>query len=124
MELSNPFWFTAGVATAYLVPFLWGLVERLWTYHQHNKTLTHEWDGHKITEQVYQDLMDSAQDVRNAQRDRDTIQTFKIPHEKVAYCRYEWDPTVGNHKCVKHGSESSYIVYVGSILPCLKKEHP
>ena len=38
MELSNPFWFTAGVATAYLVPFLWRLVERLWTDHQHNKT--------------------------------------------------------------------------------------
>ena len=73
-------------------------------------------------QQVYQDYMDSAQAVRNAQRDRDTIQRFKIPHDKVAYCQYQWDPTIGNYKCVKHDAESSYIVYVGSVLPCLKKE--
>ena len=118
MELSNPFWFTAGVATAYLVPFLWGLVDRLWTDHQHNKTLTHEGDGRQVTEQDYQDLMDSAQDVRNAQRDRDTIHKYKIPHDKVGYCEYQWNPALVNYWCVNHKAESEYITYDGSLLPC------
>ena len=118
MELPNAFWFTAGVATAYIVPFLWGLVERLWTDHQHNKTLTHEWDGRKITEREYQDYMDSANAARDVQLDRECIQAFHIPYNQVGYCQYEYNPELSNYWCVTHKSESQYITRVGSLLPC------